>query len=214
VSLRLPAATVSRPAGEVPIARPLAGPGPLRLGSFTGSLSPASRSSQFHCQRPGQPDSAESRSGRPGRSLSRFLTGIQAQGKRTGEPSPSPRVSFQTGIRVGFTSRLSCRGRHSRAVSVAEAGIHQPSQLQRPAFTPAASASEAGFASRLSSASQPSQFQRSASPAIQGSDRHRQMSQFQSDLAAAATSPQQAPALGSAAATEVPRGKAASTYHH
>jgi hypothetical protein len=146
--------------------------------SLSGSLSPASRSSQFHCQR--QPDSAES--GRAARSLSRFprqadrraISESESQfsdrhPSRLRQPSQLQRPAFTPAVSVAeagiHPSRLSCRGRHSPpAVSVAEAGIHhQPSQLQRPAFT-----------SRLSSASQPSQFQRSASPAIQGSDRHRQ----------------------------------------
>ncbi len=58
------------------------------------------------------------------RSLFRFMTGIRAQGERT---EPSPRVSFQTGIRVGIAS-----------ISVSEVGIA------------AISVSEVGFASHLS----------------------------------------------------------------
>ena len=131
--------------------------------------------------------------------------------------------------KLKLTGHLNFRGRHlfespAISVQVSAVGIHQPPQLQRLAFT-------SHLRVRSESASQPSQFQRSGqvrfirhpmsrqpSKVQTGIASHWQMSrsQFQSDLAAAATSPQQAPALGSAAATEVPtgRGKAASTYHH
>jgi hypothetical protein len=153
------------------------------LGSFAGSLRPASRSSQFHCSLP-----EAARLGRVGQ------TGPLTF--QISDRDPSPRQADRRAISESesqFSDRHPSRLRQpsqfqgpasqpsqfQRSASQpsqlnSEAGIHQPSQLQRPAFK---------FTSRLSCrgrhSPQPSQLQRPAfTSRLSFRGRLRQPSQF------------------------------------